>query len=275
MDYYRDVTYGLGFPVGGGWVKTTLPNMHVRLSVMGDIVWRHHESDVVMLNGRIQLGTAKAKGNYPACFRDDGQFVYVQHEPGNGLLAKYDLDGNFLGQIAAPYAAEGIWSVDNNERVIMGNDPSLVRHMPNGETWLNCVETSRWIVGQSGRDPDYGGSISRFHKPTGKVERWLGYTNQPPRAAERADGTLVVALSGADTPDPDQIVWAADFPPLPATTPEPPPPQPPVVQPPTPDPPPVVVTPPPTPPPPPMPKKTPWWAKLVVSLVTALLNRRK
>jgi hypothetical protein len=104
----------------------------------------------------------------------------------------------------------------------MGNDPSL-RRVINGETWFNCVETASYIVGQFGRDPDYGGALSKLDKRTGQVTRWLGYTPHPPRAVE-LDGVLTVAISGRDTPAPDQVKWADDFPPLPGQPPVVPPP---------------------------------------------------
>jgi hypothetical protein len=224
-DYYRDCW------IYDGQVRTvertTETGMHVRGWGDDMLAWRGHQDDLAYLNG-VVVSDTPVKGNWPCAFTPHNMLL-VQHQPGNGILSLYAAGGAILGTVDAPYASEGIHHVaasgGENYTItpIMGNDPSLMRVMPNGETWFNCVETENFIVGQFGRDPDFGGSLSKLDKRTGTVTRWLGYTPHPPRAVEM-DGVLTVAISGRDTPAPDQVEWAAGFPPLPG--------QPPIVTPP-------------------------------------------
>ena len=222
-DYYHDLFLT---PAGSvDWHRFGLPQMHVRAFNATTWLWRDQDSDVVWVstaNGASTLG-GRTQGNYPAAFDELG-VVWVQHDA-SGVLTGYHLDGTPTGTtLAAPYAAEGIADVQAG-RVVMMNDPSRIRLMPNGETWLNCVETPNFIVGQFGHDASgYGGSISSCHKPTGQVRRWLGYTPLPVFAREDAQGHLYVAISGNEAPAPDQVVWATSFPvsqPAPAPVPEP------------------------------------------------------
>jgi hypothetical protein len=201
--------------------RTTETGMHVRGWGDGHLVWRGHHDDLPYLDGRV-LTPRKVKGNWPIYIDSRRGMVLVQHD--DERVHAYDMQGGYLQPMPAPYASEGIHHRDKDYRIVMGNDPSLLRVMPNGETWHQCVETENFIVGQFGRDPDYGGSLSKLDKRTGHVTRWLGYTPHPPRAVE-LNGVLTVAISGRDTPAPDQVEWAAGFPPLPG--------QPPIVTPPS------------------------------------------
>jgi hypothetical protein len=223
-DYYRDCW------IHAGQVRTvertTETGMHVRGWGDDMLAWRGHQDDLAYLNG-VVVSDTPVKGNWPCAFTPHNMLL-VQHQPGNGILSLYAAGGAILGTVDAPYASEGLHHVEigggENYTItpVMGNDPSL-RRVINGETWFNCVETASYIVGQFGRDPDYGGALSKLDKRTGQVTRWLGYTPHPPRAVE-LDGVLTVAISGRDTPAPDQVEWAAAFPPLPG--------QPPIVTPP-------------------------------------------
>jgi hypothetical protein len=217
-DYYRDCW------IYDGQVRTvertTETGMHVRGWGDGHLVWRGHEDDMAYINGRM-LPARRVQGNFPILF-DAGGLVHVQLQGATDHLHQFTREGVWAGTVDAPYASEGCHHIEPDGRIVMGNDPSLRRTI-NGETWFNCVETANYIVGQFGRDPDYGGALSKLDKRTGQVTRWLGYTPHPPRAVE-LDGVLTVAISGRDTPAPDQVEWSADFPPLPG--------QPPVVTPP-------------------------------------------
>jgi hypothetical protein len=217
-DFYRDCW------IHAGQVRTvertTETGMHVRGWGDNSLVWRGHHDDLAYLNGE-PLSTERVKGNWPCAFTPDGR-IAVQH--GEDEILLYDPSTRRLSGLMGGYAAEGIIRVDMDEFneghvLVMGNDPSLRRAI-NGETWFNCVETENYIVGQFGRDPDYGGALSKLDKRTGQVTRWLGYTPHPPRAVE-LDGVLTVAISGRDTPAPDQVEWVANFPPLSTHDPKP------------------------------------------------------
>lgn len=225
MDFYRHVAIGLDGQLCYRQVTVADGQMHVRgfrdASGQESTIVRGHATDLVSVNGR-QLG-GKVKGNFPAAFSHDGTKVYVQHDEGKDQetredrtsLRIYDLDGRELEcRMNAPYAAEGIAEVLEDGTVVLMNDPRRFRTMPNGEFWHNCCETEHYIVGQFGRDDlDLGGAFSVLHKPTGKVQRWLGYSPHPPFAVE-LDGKLLIAISGDNTDDPWHVQLADDFPPV-------------------------------------------------------------
>ena len=196
-----------------GWHRYELPRMHVRAFNQDTFLWRDNQTDVVFVSSSagVQALGGKSRGNYPAAMDESG-VVWVQHDMSEKLTG-YNWDGTPTGAtLTAPYAAEGIAEVRGGAAVMM-NDPSRIRTMPNGETWLNCVETAHYIVGQFGHDASgFGGSISYWNKVTGVVLRWLGYTPLPVFAREDVNGTLFVALSGNNAPAPDQVEWASHFP---------------------------------------------------------------
>lgn len=222
-DYYRDLYRR---PDGSvGWVETTLPKMHTRAFCDADgmvyTLWRDNDTDRVFqeLEGiplTLQVGRS-VKGNFPCAYDEKGA-MYLQHDD-DGVLTRYFRPDWVSGHIAAPYAAEGVWSVRSDGHVVMRNDPSRFRTLPNGEFGHNICETENFIVYQFGRDPDYGGSFSCYDKRTGETRRWLGYSPHAPVAMEDSNGKLWVAISGRDTPAPDQVEWALEFPPLPTPAP--------------------------------------------------------
>jgi hypothetical protein len=213
QDYYRDCW------LYNGQVRTVTrtaeDGMHVRGWGDGHLAWRGHQDDLAYLDGDCVNFDDKVKGNFPCAFHPFSGIVHVQHSGGGDRLDRYALDGQYAGSVSAPYASEGIHHIEPDGRIVMGNADEL-RRLINGELWHNCVETENYIVGQYGRDPDYGGALARLHKPTGHVRRWLGYTPHPPRAVE-LDGILTVAISGRDTPEPSEVIWSGSFPPLPVT----------------------------------------------------------
>jgi hypothetical protein len=234
-DVYQDVwkdeggeVHTIGVSLDKGW-------MHVRGAGDEMIVWRNHNDDYAYMAApsqlSIRLGDLKVKGNYAVALGpwgdgSPGLYAYVQHvDAETAGLRIYDMAGGLVGQyLDAPYAAEGIAHVTSDGRVIMHNDPSRFRVVPNGEFWHNIEETENHILGQFGRDPDFGGSISCYDKRTGVTRRWLGYTPLPFKAVEDKHGNLHVAISGNNPPAPDAVEWVANFPPLPGTEPKPDPP---------------------------------------------------
>jgi hypothetical protein len=222
-DWYRHVSIGSDGRLCQ-WANTVENGvMHVRVygtPTESRVLRRGRDTDTVTLslNNRSTTLGGRVKGNFPAAFSRDGAKAYVQHDEGGGRTSLRVYDAATGEQLEvrwdAPYAAEGIWDVLDDGTVVLMNDPSRFRRIPNGEFWHNCVETEHYVVGQFGRDPDYGGSLSRLDKRTGKVTRWLGYTPHPPFAVE-VDGVLHVAISGRDTPAPDEVAWVDDFPPAP------------------------------------------------------------
>jgi hypothetical protein len=183
------------------------------------LAWRDHATDHAWIagpHGTYDLG--RVQGNFPLAWTPNVELA-VQHDD-RGLLAIYDLFGAWLRWVPAPYAAEGIASIDAHDAVVMMNDPSRFRTLPNGEFGHNIEETANFFVYQFGRDPDYGGSISRYDNRTGKTQRWLGYTGLPFTCVEDDAGELRVALCG-DTPDPYAIQWADEFPPVVVPPPQP------------------------------------------------------
>jgi hypothetical protein len=105
-DTYQDVVLTDDCTV---WSQAvSLPKMHLRLSLQGDVVWRDQQTDLIWLNGA-KLNDRKAMGNWPAAFGPDGT-LFVQHDA-SGQLSHYDRTGAFIGSVAAEYASEGCFAV--------------------------------------------------------------------------------------------------------------------------------------------------------------------
>lgn len=198
--------------------------MHVRGTVRPDgellIAWRRHDDDRVVMAGSaggVVVLERPCMGFFAFAW-GPGDLLVVQHDT-SGIFSVYKPTGEFVTRVTGTYAAEGISHIEDEDwRVVMMNDSSRTRVMPNGETWVNCEETEHYIAGQFGRDPDFGQSLSLYDKRTGQIRRWLGSTVLPFTMVEDDNLQPLLALNG-NTPEPDEIDWVADFPPLPVTLP--------------------------------------------------------
>lgn len=188
-----------------------------RLSPFADIAWidwwtveRH---DYAILNGR-RLSELTTFGNYPICFDYRDGSLLVQHNPPDGWLTYYDRNGRMVGAERRHVAADsgGIHHIEATGRIVMSDDPTLRRVMPNGELWVDVIETEHWVVGAFGSpDNRFPAALARLEKATGIVTRWLGKTQLPHRAFE-FKGKLYVVVSCEDAPLPDAMEWVANFP---------------------------------------------------------------
>jgi hypothetical protein len=203
-DIYRDGAVTPDGSVLSLQVSTAELKMHLRVSPFRDYLWRHAQTDRLWYNG-VQHRDREVFGINPACFDyRDGSFL-VQYADNLGTLTRFDRSGTAqVGTIPVEAASEGIHHVEPDGRIIMGNDPSLIRRVkPGEEAWAGCIETANYIIGAYGQ-----GQLATFHKPTGVIKRWLGETFSPHWALETAAGEIWVFINGTpNSPEPNQVPW--------------------------------------------------------------------
>ncbi len=182
------------------------PRVHSKDNTVA-VVFKAHDGGTatrLLSTGELMtIGPEVTAGNSPIIFGPDGT-IYVQHSDG-GVVWHYTFDGEYINQLSAPYASEGIHHVTVDGRIVMGNDPSLHGFLNGAEFWGMTTDLVSGITaGQCDGGDTMNGSIG-YHYPDGRLEMAQIGNIQIPIQLSVVSGIPFVAACGFDTPEPNQM----------------------------------------------------------------------